>query len=267
MAKLRFEINGEPSYVAFSTFLTATQKLKQILRELDQAISGRYIGTIQWYVAALSSEKNLSIDVLSRPKRTNKPDTPDIGGQVAASLVTGLDNVQNRSVSPPYLSEYGLQHLGEMLDVLNKNGASGYRATDLEREESIEVSRAAADTIRQLLPIRRSSIGSVEGKLEAISIHRSPTFVVYQALTNKAVRCLFDGSDVMMETVKNILGKRVMVSGLVNWNIKSEPVRVDVEDIRVLGDESLPTTSELSGSHPDIADGMTTDEYIRSIRE
>lgn len=268
MAKLRFEIDGEPSYVAFSTFLTATQKLKQLLREIDQVISGRYGGSLQWYVAALTSKKNLGIEVLSRLKRTREATPPiDFGSDVAASLVTGLDNVQNRNASPPYLSEYGLRHMEEMLNVLARNGAKGYRATDIEHDKTVVVSQSAAQTIRELLPIRRSAIGSVEGKLEAISIHRGPTFIVYQGLTNKAIRCAFDGSDVMMETVKSILGKRVVASGIVHSNIKAEPMRVDVEDIRVLGDGPLPRTQDLTGSHPDIADGLSTDDYIRSIRE
>jgi len=268
VATLRFEIDGEPPYVAFSTFVTAALKLKQLLRELDQVISGRYGGTLQWYVSSLTSSRNLGIEVLSRVRTSpTRARVPDVSGQVAASLVTGFDNVEHRAISPPYLSEYGLQHLGEMLDVLNKNGARGYTATDVEHARTVTVSRSAAETVRQLLPIRRSTLGSVDGRLEAISIHRRPKFIVYHGLTSKAVTCVFEGSDVMLETVKDILGRRVLVSGTVHSNIKGEPVRIDVADIRILGAENLPTTRELTGSHPDITDGMTAEEYIRSLRQ
>jgi hypothetical protein len=57
-----------------------------------------------------------------------------------------------------------------------------------------------------------------------------------------------------------------MVIGTVHWNAKSEARRVDVNDIRVLGSRALPRTLDLSGAYPEITEGMTTEEYIRSIR-
>jgi hypothetical protein len=265
MAKLRFEIEGAPSFVAFPTYVTATSKLLQLLRELDKVISGHYPGTLQWYVAHLQSESHLTIDVVSRVKLTRARQVfSDYGSQVAGSLVTGLDNVQNKGISPPHLSEYGLKHMGEMIDVLNRNGASGYRATVMDSGKTVDVSPVAADTIRQLLPIRRSSIGSVSGKLEAISIHRGGRFVVYQAVNDKAISCKFEES--ALDRVKALLGRRVVVSGIVHSNIKAEPIRVDVDEIFDLDAELRPDTRELRGAYPGIADGLSPESYIRRLR-
>lgn len=268
MAKLRFEIDGKPSDVAFQSFVSATANFLGLLREIDQVMSGRYLGTLRWYVSGLHSNGGLSIEVLSKlkpPPRRKKllQIDPDIGGRVAGSLVTGFDNVENLGVSPPYLSLYGLQRLNDMLHVLEQNGARGYRTTDLQQDRTVTLTQHAIENVRALLPTKRKTIGSVEGKLEAISIHKSKKFVVYDALTKKAITCEF--ADKMLDTVKDALGHRVLVSGMVHWNAKSEPKRVDADNIRLLG-QHLPSTSDLSGAYPDITEGMTVEEYIRSIR-
>jgi hypothetical protein len=267
MAKLRFEIDGEPSNIAFESFVYASQKFLRLLREIDQVISGRYRGTLRWYVSALESNGGLSVDVFSRlkPPPSRKKQFADVSGHVAGSLVTGFNNVQNLGISPPYLSHYGLEDLSEMLLVLEKNGARAYRTTDLDHGRTAELSRVASDNVRALLPTRRRTIGSVEGKLEAISIHRTKRFVVYDGLTKKAINCEFSDA-ATLDRVKDLLGERVLVSGMVHWNIKSEPNKVQVDDVRKLGGPNLPKTDDLSGAYPEITDGMSVTDYMRSIR-
>jgi hypothetical protein len=152
-----------------------------------------------------------------------------------------------------------------MFDLLGQHGVRGYRATDLTEDREVEVSRNAADTIRALLPVRRSFQGSIEGNLETISVHRERKFMVYHAVSRKAVTCQF-ASDVMLREAFDALGTKVMVSGMVHSNIKGEPHRVTVEALRTLGGDALPTTRELAGSDPDFTGELTTDEYLRTIR-
>jgi hypothetical protein len=270
MAKLRLEIEGDPHRVELESFVRASANFLKMLTEIDQVMTGRYRGTLRWYIADLSSGLNgLSVDVLSRlkPPPKSKPNlsTVDFSSRVAGSLVTGFEHVEKLGISPPYLSTYGLSNLNNMLGILGRNGARAYRTTDLEQGRTVELSQNAVETVRSLLPTKRKTIGSVEGQLEAISIHGNKKFVVYDSLTKKAISCEFD-SEEMLSKVKDDLGKRVLVSGLVHWNVQSEPKRVEVENIRVLGDGLLPTTKDLSGAYPDITEGMTTEEYIRSIR-
>lgn len=137
------------------------------------------------------------------------------------------------------------------------------RAAILEYDAKLP--RGQAERLARL-QIKRKTIGSVEGTLEAISIHRSKKFIVYDALTKKAISCEFGDDEKALAKVKDVLGKRVMVSGTVHWNAKSEARRVDVADIRVLGAAALPRAYELSGTYPEITEGLSTEDYIRSIR-
>ncbi len=272
MAKLRFEIEGKPNDVALTSYLGATQSLLDVLRELDAAITGKFKGTLRWYVSALHSDGNLAIDLVSRLKpptqlQERRREIPsDRSPQITDSLITGFDNLERFGVSPPYLSEDGLRRIDAMFNIFQRNGAHAYRATDIDKGRSVEVSSNAAKAVRDLLPVSRSYIGSVEGRLETISIHRQQRFIIYHARTNKAVTCHFDDAE-MIPQLAAMFGARVLASGLIRSNVKGEPTRLRVEDIKVLGGRPLPTTLEMSGSHPNITDGMSTDDYIRSIRE
>src|SRR5258707_15811719 len=100
-------------------------------------------------------------------------------------------NLETLGISPPYLSDAGLRQIDTMFNVLQRNGARGYRATDIDAGRTIEVSSRAAEAVRSLIPVARQYLGSVDGRLETISIHRQQRFIIYHSRTNKGVTCHF----------------------------------------------------------------------------
>lgn len=133
-----------------------------------------------------------------------------------------------------------------------------------DKHRSVDVTEAAGNTLRQLLPPARTYEGSVEGRLETISIHGKTRFILYHAITKKAVTCHISKDE--LATVKDALGHKVLAEGTLTINVKSEPIRMDVASLRVIGNKTLPLAAELTGSDPDFTGSLTTDEYIRSIR-
>ncbi len=266
MARLTFEINGPKREVAFDTFTRATSNVVAILKELDRAISRRKgRETLVWYVYDLSTNGNLVIEVESkvRSRAIHGEIVRDISGDVTNSLVAGFENVESRGISPPYLSESGLKKIQQMASLVRKNGARAFIAKAADR--SAEISEKAADNIGQLLPVRRESIGAVEGRLEGISIHSGKRFIVYHAITHKAINCLFSQPEFLDKAI-SALGKRVYVGGTLKKNVRGEPVAVDVQKLRILGEGSLPSTGELTGYDPDFTGDLNTEEFIRRIR-
>src|SRR5271157_1580686 len=259
MSRLRFEINGDPNNISLNVYSMTTFKIVQLLRELDVAISGRGGTSLNWYVADLSKNGNLALEVESKIKAPakNKRARADVSIAVAESFVTTFENIQNRGISPPYLSEYGLVKLQAMMGLLHRNGASSFTATSVDQNRSISVTEEAEKTLRQLIPPIRSYNGSVEGRLETISVHGNKKFIAYHSLTRKAITCTIS-SDADLEIAKNALGRKVSVFGKISVNIKSEPLKVDVRSIRILGlNKRLPTAVELTGSDPDFTGDMS----------
>ena len=185
---------------------------------------------------------------------------------MAQSFVTGFNNIENRGISPPYLSEFGLEKLNDIISLLNKNGVKQFVATNVDSHRAVNITERAARTLRELLPPKRAVDSSIEGRLETISVHGQKKFIVYHSITSKAVTCKI-ADDVHLDTAKRALGYKVYVSGIVTINVKNEPLSVDVSELRVLGaDKRIPLASELTGSDPDFTGALSTDEYIRSIR-
>jgi hypothetical protein len=72
----------------------------------------------------------------------------------------------------------------------------------------------------------------------------------------------------MEEQAISNLGRRVIVSGIVSYNAVGEPVKVEVDRLRVLKEEKeLPTIVEMLGMTPDITGDLSTEEHIRQLRD
>src|ERR1700685_3455569 len=184
MSKLRFEIKGDPNSIALPTYSIATTKVVQILTELDRAISGRGGPSLNWYISDLSKNGTLALEIQSRVKRpsTRQKVRKDVSRDVAESFVTTFENIEDRGISPPYLSEYGLEKLQVMMALFHRNGAKGFVATSVDKNRSVNVTPASEQTLKALLPAVREYEGSVEGRLETISVHKVHQFIVYHAL-------------------------------------------------------------------------------------
>lgn len=260
MATLRLRITGQPRNITVRGFVAAIDNWLRILGDLDSAISGEPQGSLDWFVADLS-KGSLLVEVESRSRLEDK----NVGPAVANAFITGMQEIEERGASPPYLSETGMLKMRQLVRIIGREGASGLEVQHMD--QSVEVSARASAAIDQLIRVQEHSIGSVEGRLETISIHgRRPKFIVYHGLTRKAITCKFVPGE-WLDRVKDALGRRVNAAGEVHYNVKGEPLRIELRDLRILREESeLPSTSELGGSMPDLTGDTPTEEYIRSIR-
>lgn len=260
LATVRLKLEGEAKSIPLRVFLTAVQSELKILADLDTAISGEPNGTLDWYVTDMRVG-SLEVITESRPRS----DYRDIGAEVSKGIVTSLEEIERRGATPPYLSHNGMQSIKKLLGTVGKGKASGLLMASPSENVEISVTAKASDNVRQLLPIRYHSLGSVEGKIEMINIHGGSRFVVYDSRTRRAITCKFD-SKTWMDTVKNALGRRVNISGMVHANTRGEPLRVDIDDIRILrSKEELPTIDDIAGIDPTFTGSLSTADYLRSL--
>jgi hypothetical protein len=268
MAELDFEIKGKHGEIAASTFERAVAHAVALLREFDSAISGQPRGTLRWYIAGLHSNGNLLVSFQSKVKPTprKRERTADVSMAVANSFLTGFYDLETKCETPPYLSEFGLQRAEELTSLIGKNGATAFRFVSSNR--TVDVTSKTLENIGKLLPIRRTAIGSVEGKLEAINLHKRPRVLVYHAISKKAVTCEFD-PEKFMNQAKDYLGRMVTVFGTLHKNINGDTLRVAVDrlclsdDLRADLSAKAPIEAE---AEPEFANAPSTAEYIRRIR-
>jgi|ERR1039458_694263 hypothetical protein len=262
---LDFEIQGKPGDIAAMAFERAIRKAIFLLREFDSAISGKPQGMLRWYVAKLHSNGNLLISFQPRvnPKISPAHRINDFGSTVTGSFIKGFDDLENRCETPSYLSESGLKTAGSLTSLIGSaGGPSAFRFAS--SNEAVEVTSKTSENINKLLPIRRQSIGSVDGKLEAINIHNNPRVLIYHSITNKAVTCEFDDSVFRQRLIDN-LGKRVTVFGTLHKNVKGDTLRVTMDRIALSEDIRKVIQPEEWGE-PEFAHTLSTAEYLRRVR-
>ncbi len=260
--QLHITIEGRLGQIPLNTLATMARNSCDILEELDNVTSAKPGGTMEWFVSGISTEASLTVTIEAKPKLKDV----DYTGRVAELFVDGLAHIEKEHTTPPYFSDYGLRKTHNIAKTLRKNGAEAIRVEDIERKASGLIKADVADPLKKLISIRYQEIGSVEGTLEMISIHGYPRTTVYHSITHRSVSCKF--APRLLEIVKEGLGNRVIVHGIVYFNYVHEPIRVDAERIEIMPqEEELPTAKDLRGMVPDFTGDMKTEDYIRSLRE
>ena len=151
----------------------------------------------------------------------------------------------------------------KLAGLIGANGAQGFRFSSGDRH--VEVTPKTSENLSRILPTKREAIGSIEGNLEAINIHRQPKFIVYHAITHRAITCTFEPGE--LTTVKSYLGNRVLVKGLLYKNVNGETLRAKVDSITSVDLSKRFRRDNIDDLPiPDFADNASTSEYLRRIR-
>jgi len=261
MASIKLKIEGEKGKISLHSLITGLQCQLGILQDLDVAVSGEANGSLDWVVIDLQLS-SLAVAVESQSKIENK----NAGPKVVTLCVTGMKQLEDEGVTPPYFPEHSLKLSKKLVGLIGKNGATGIQISSPFTPSPVTLSPKAAVHIDELLPTKYSSLGSVEGRIETLSIHKTTKFVVYHARTQRAIACQFEQNQ--LQHIKDILGKRVNVYGTISYNAKGEPLRVeDIIDIRMLKEEyELPTIKDIHGIDLDFTGGFDSVEYLRRLR-
>ena len=250
--------------VGFRSFLRVFSACERMVSQLEKDLMNEKAQPREWLVSGTrigSFTLELDPPNLIAGDEADRVDT-------ATTLVKGIEYLDIWQELPAELREPALRNLQAVAGSL-RYGNSEYEVevTSISTGQTARISHGMAKKINQLLLKERISIGSIEGKLELISVHAgSRKFNIYQDVTGKAVRC--DLPRDMERQVIDALGNRVIVSGIIHRNLEGNPVRVRVERLRNLrSGEEAPTLDELMGSIPDLTGDQTTEEFIRTMRD
>ena len=119
--------------------------------------------------------------------------------------------------------------------------------------------------VNDLTGTKEQSFGSVTGNLDAITVHRSNEFRVWDENTDRAVTCRFGAK--MEDEIKRLLRSRVLVHGLVHSNEIGQATAIDVDGIEAsTPDHLLPTIEEMSGIVDDFTEGLPLGEFLDHMR-
>lgn len=164
---------------------------------------------------------------------------------VMRAIKEGIHRLEKGAIAPPsYFDQKALRAVRELAS-LSDNKRLKYIRFKTGSGAPVTMTKSAVDTAIKLLG-QHQALGSVEGNLQTISVRGTPQFVVFDSLYHKGVNC-FMGEGVLEDAMR-AFQKRVVVTGMVQYDKDSRPVSIKVDSICVFKDISqLPPMKELRG--------------------
>ena len=255
-AGITLTLTERERYVDVDSFVTAARALTAILRELDGAVSRRGVESLRWGVGTFQAGSAVLAAVpIPTDGDVVEPRT------VIAACVGGLHQLEESARIPPYFTDKALQEAKALVGPLQREVRRiAVRGAD---QEAVVTQHLAAN-VDAILDRGYTGLGSVEGRLESVSIHDRSVFGLWEPLDGRRVECRFPMA--MLDEVREALGRRVSVRGMVRFGKGDQPVSVEVEHIRLFpAEEDLPTTEQLRGLDPDFTGGVDSTTYVRGL--
>ncbi|PKB71370.1 MAG: hypothetical protein BZY87_05815 [SAR202 cluster bacterium Io17-Chloro-G6] len=252
---LTFIINPETQSASLDLFLRALGDINRLLRDVNYAIhrerSGRH-----WVISHLhTSSPTVTIESL-------------LGDQESVSTIAnGIRTVTLGTDQPPeYFTEQVLEDLRRMRRLFRGRDRAHSIIVSVDNEETATIREDISDKASRILTSGYSNLGSLEGRLEAISVHGSPTFTIWDRVSQAPVRCSFPNQTSWIQDVKDLLGNRVMVRGYIRYFLNGIPRTIsDIAEIHdSTPDPNLPKAD--FGSIPDQEAARDPVKFLRSIR-
>jgi molybdopterin-guanine dinucleotide biosynthesis protein len=240
---------------------TLTQTLENAL-EMLRSLEPEFVesGTaVRWEVVRVRMRSPLRVTV-----------APNIGGKgsqaVARKLVKtclkGVERIERTAVSPEHFNEAALDAARKLFEVTRKEGAALTFSSN--HRDQVTLTEQAARHIDEIVAKARHYLdyGTIEGRLEVISVHDHPSFSIWESLTNRRVECQV--SEEQIPAIFALLGKRVAVTGRVRYR-NHVPKSIQVESLRKLRDDTeLPDLQDIGPVN--ITEGLSSEEHVRRIR-
>lgn len=230
--------------IPVSTFIDAARDLYGILVELEKEISGS--PNLIWSISELSSS---SASLQTIPYLSREDDT-DNREKIVSVFVHGMARIAYNPIQPDYFSDEALIRAKHLANLLNGNvDRIEIRGTIQGKlSDHISITQRIAAHVDELIGVRRVSLGSVEGKLELISIHGGTYFNIYDQLTGRRVKCICDREVLDKLTDHRNLGRRILVYGEIREDARRYPDSIKLETYRFLRErEELPQIDNIRG--------------------
>jgi hypothetical protein len=250
-----FILRVEAEYISPGDFSAAVAEWVGLLYDLERELAPTRERALAWRITELGQG---SWVVGAEAEATE--DSADIGPYVARSLTRGLALIE-RGKRPPEYTDEMVERVGRLSSLVG-NGTRAIHCDAPTVQRTFTITRMTGAKVEAVIGEGYTSIGSIEGTIEALSIHGRPTFTVYDAVTGRAVRC--ELSDSMRRTVMSALGSKVSVHGEIRRDATGRPTALrKIDRFRRLGLKASVPVESLAGIFKGLGDSR---QHLAGLR-
>ncbi len=252
---LTFIINPVDDRSSLDLLYKSLENIRQLLRDVDYALHNR--GSAPgWTVHSIHA---------SAPTLTLIPGVS--GGDSVRIVAEGIKSVTGGTDNPPeYFTELVVKDLLKMRRLFKGVSKASSLLVQMDNEQVACIDGNIEQQAKRILSSGYHCLGSLQGKLDAINIHKSSNATIWDEVSNAPVRWSFAREEV--SRVRELLGKSVLVSGDIYYFSNGVPRSI----ARAIHFEDLSSTYHRVragfGSIPDArVREVGAAAWLRSIRE
>jgi hypothetical protein len=243
VADHHLELDFDSNEVTLGQLVSASSVFAQLIREVAKQYAGTDREPVRWLVEVRPGSVKLPVRGVPTLERLSEDEVEEI----ATAVLDGLVTLDDRPERPKFFSDRALVEAKtlanmttEQLPITVRNGNKAAPAT-----------KRLMTHVDEVLGPPRDSIGTVEGKLQALNTHERPRrFTIYDLLTDRRVDCFFS-SRIELDEVLAAVERRVAVTGIIKTRPSGERLSIEAHELRVFpAEEELPTPDEVLGIIP-----------------
>ncbi len=242
-----------------NTFMTQLQKLGAALNKLDRESNDGKTGSV-FQIAELSYSSPIRVVLESRPIASKRP-----SGHL---VVERLKHVADAIVSGADLSGLDAELLEDIKDLAAPVGRGVKNTTLIFNGSILDLTPRIAHQLEAALAVEDECEGSLEGDLDQINIHQGANiFHIYPSIGPTRVTCHFPTR--LFDDAVAAVGRRIEVFGILRYRAKAPfPHQIAVSGLDILTRESdLPDWEDLRGRAPDAIGDMSSEAFVRELRD
>ncbi len=229
--------NGEGMPVG--AFETVLDNLIGMLRDVEPIVATDHNAATEWRItaAAMNSSSKFSVGATLRRSANS--------AKAVAIVVAGMRLLENGThMIPNGFNISALERARAIVRVLDRD--ISFINIISPSGETVAITKRIAAQVDDLLPGEHYEIGSIEGRMETITVHGGSEFAVWDRLTGVRVACSFD--EELLPQVHKSFNRRVLVSGRIRYTASARPESIKVCELFEFPDRSdLPQFSDLRG--------------------
>ena len=242
-----------------AVFLKAVNAFFDLIREIDASMSNSSRGLIAWNIRELrkNSPAIWAVDGVVRKKGVQS----EYPAMVQSAVVGGIEVLGTQPDIPPYFTFDALRELR----VVGRQHSRVQELVVYTEFHSGLLNKALLANVEAILGDSTVTLGSLEGRLQAINVHTVPVFRIYNPQFPKGVSCRF--TKTKLDHAISGLDRDVLVWGKIHRNRKGIAQQVVAEDFEILSPEPIPSISEMSGLVHNMTNGLSLKEYLETLRD
>ena len=251
-------VGGEP--VSLTAFARLTSEMTQLLSELDRARSPQ--ASVDWIITDL--EIGSAIVEVEGHTLTPVADTSPV---IVREALLALERATTGQAKPD-VPKAAWRHALGIAEIVRERSTTVHLVGD-GRELRLAPRPLPLPPLSPAPgPDLTRSVSTIEGSLDTVYLHEADQLHLdlWDAIYGRRVRVEFRPE--LLHQVRDGLGMRVRVNGLVEFDREGHPRSVtQVQSIRVLGVGHIPSPRELRGLARGLTRGLGAAEWVRRLRD